>query len=255
MKFMAAHEETKSHLKGWAGDKKLITASFFFWNASTHRSQKSQNGLLRTILYQILRQCPELIQVAYTDYWIAMRSDGRVLKESCADLLTVPALLNALRNISTSMDLDAKFCLFMDGLDEYDGRPAEIIELIDILQAFPNIKACISSRPWNDFEDRFGNNSPWKLYMQDVTKNDILLYVEDKLGQNSRFRQLRTEDSQCPNFINNIVWRANGVFLWVTLVIQSLLDGLTNSDRVKDLQSRVDETPEDLKEYFKTILF
>jgi hypothetical protein len=67
LKFVADHEQTSRYLGEWAGSKRLITANFYFWNAATHRSQKSQQGLLRTILYQILRQCPELIQVAYPD--------------------------------------------------------------------------------------------------------------------------------------------------------------------------------------------
>jgi hypothetical protein len=255
LKFVADHEQTNRYLGEWAGSKKLITANFYFWNAATHRSQKSQPGLLRTILYQILRQCPELIQIAYPDQWVALSSDGKVLKESRDELLTIPALLNTLRNISTSTASDTKFCFFLDGLDEYDGRPADIIELIDILKTFQNVKTCVSSRPWNEFEDRFGNNSPWKLYMHDLTRDDIRLYVGDTLGKNARFRQLQREDPQCPNFVGNIVREADGVFLWVFLVIRSLLDGLTNSDRIKDLQERVNETPKHLKDYFKTILF
>lgn len=190
LKFVADHEQTNRYLGEWAGSKKLITANFYFWNAATHRSQKSQPGLLRTILYQILRQCPELIQIAYPDQWVALSSDGKVLKESRDELLTIPALLNTLRNISTSTASDTKFCFFLDGLDEYDGRPADIIELIDILKTFQNVKTCVSSRPWNEFEDRFGNDSPWKLYMHDLTRDDIRLYVEDTLGKNARFRQL-----------------------------------------------------------------
>jgi hypothetical protein len=255
LKFVADHEQTDRYLGEWAGSKKLITANFYFWSAATHRSQKSQRGLLRTILYQILRQCPELIQIAYPDQWVALSSNGKVLKESRDELLTIPALLNTLRNISTSTASETKFCFFLDGLDEYDGRPADIIELIDILKTFQNVKTCVSSRPWNEFEDRFGNDSPWKLYMHDLTRDDIRLYVEDTLGTNARFRQLQKEDPQCPNFVRNIVREADGVFLWVFLVIRSLLDGLTNSDRIKDLQERVNETPKDLKDYFKTILF
>jgi hypothetical protein len=75
MKFVGAHQKTREYLEEWAGDKKLIIAKFYFWSASTHRSQKSQQGLLRAILCQILRQCPELIQVAYRNQWIAMTSN------------------------------------------------------------------------------------------------------------------------------------------------------------------------------------
>ncbi|PMD37788.1 hypothetical protein L207DRAFT_514949 [Hyaloscypha variabilis F] len=255
MKFVAEHEQTKSYLVEWSGDKKLVIANFYFWNASTHQSQKSQRGLLRTILYQILRQCPELIQTAYREQWIALTSDGKVLKESRDELLTVPALLKTLRNISTSTASDTKFCFFLDGLDEFDGRPADIIELVDILKTLQNVKTCVSSRPWNEFEDRFGKDSPWKLFVHEFTRGDIHLYVEETLGTNSRFQQLLKEDPECPNFVWSIVWDADGVFLWVFLVTRSILDGLTNSDRIKDLQGRLKETPKDLQDYFKSILF
>jgi hypothetical protein len=147
MKFVAAHDETKRYLTEWAGDKELVTANYFFWNASTHGSQKSQRGLLRTIIYQIFRQCPKLIRLAYDDQWIGMTSDNKILKDYSQAILTVPALLGTLRKISTLTLSDTKFCFFVDGLDEYEGRPADIIELIDILMSFPNVKACVSSRP------------------------------------------------------------------------------------------------------------
>ena len=113
-----------------------MTSDFYFWSASTHRSPKSQRGLLRTILYQILRQCPEWIPKAYEEEWIAMTSDGRILKESRDGLLTIPALLNTPKRISTFAALDTKICFFLDGLDEYNGRRADKIELADILRLF-----------------------------------------------------------------------------------------------------------------------
>ena len=254
MKFVASHHKTREHLKEWTGDKKLIIAKFYFWNASPHHSQKSQRGLLRAILYQILRQCPELIRLAYHEQWIAMTSDGKVLRESRDQLLSVSALLDTLRMISTAAS-DTKFCFFIDGLDEYEGRPTDIIELIDILKSFENVKTCVSSRPWNEFEDHFGKDSRLKLYIHEFTRRDIRLFVEERLGKNKRFQQLRKDDPQCPNFVWNIVGEADGVFLWVFLVTRSLLDGLTNSDRIKDLQERLNETPKDLQDYFRTILF
>ncbi|KAI0415762.1 hypothetical protein F5X98DRAFT_365007 [Xylaria grammica] len=60
MKFICSHTTTKELLRGWAGGKRLITAKFFFWNAGT-TLQKSREGLLRSLLFEILRKCPELI--------------------------------------------------------------------------------------------------------------------------------------------------------------------------------------------------
>jgi hypothetical protein len=177
-----------------------------------------------------------------------MTSDGQVLRGSRDQLLSFPALLDTLRKISTTTASDTKFCFFIDGLDEYEGAASDVIELVDILKSFTNIKTCVSSRPWNEFENHFGKDSPWKLYIHELTRNDIRLYVEDTLGENKRFQQLRQDDPQCPDFVWNIVTEADGVFLWVFLVTRSLLDGLTNSDRIKDLHQRVNETPKDLQD-------
>jgi hypothetical protein len=50
--------------------------------------------------------------------------------------------------------------------------------------------------------------------------------------------QLKKEDPQnAPQFVTEIVDRTSGVFLWVKLVVRSLLDGLSNFDRISDLQA------------------
>lgn len=47
-------------LEEWCSNRRLLTPTFFFWNAGT-RLQKSIDGLLRSLVYQMLRECPELI--------------------------------------------------------------------------------------------------------------------------------------------------------------------------------------------------
>jgi hypothetical protein len=48
--------------------------------------------------------------------------------------------------------------------------------------------------------------------------------------------------------------KACGVFLWVILVVQSLLEGLTDGERLSDLQRRLDSLPADLETLFWRIL-
>jgi hypothetical protein len=50
------------------------------------------------------------------------------------------------------------------------------------------------------------------------------------------------------------VEKSQGVFLWVSLVVDSLLDGMRDADRVTDLQKRLQETPKDLEELFQRML-
>ena len=61
MKFICDHAQTRDHLRFWAdsSSKQVVIAKFFLW-ISGSRLQKSQEGLLRGLLFEILRQCPEL---------------------------------------------------------------------------------------------------------------------------------------------------------------------------------------------------
>jgi hypothetical protein len=68
MKFLAHHEKTKALLRQWSGSEDLIIASFYFWGAG-HESQRSQLGLLKGLLYQIILQCPNLIPSVWSSRW------------------------------------------------------------------------------------------------------------------------------------------------------------------------------------------
>lgn len=150
-----------------------------------------------------------------------------------------------------------KICIFVDGLDEYDGRPGDVIRLIEVLKTSTNTKACVSSRPWNEFERAFGQDERNKLYMQDLTRSDIRKYVRDTLENNDTFRELIESEGEESSMalVHDIVNAAQGVFLWVILVVKSLLEGLTNADTFNYLQLRLRHLPRDLDDYFERILF
>jgi hypothetical protein len=87
-----------------------------------------------------------------------------------------------------------------------------------------------------------------RLRLHDLTHRDITKYAEDKLGKNPRFKQLVLEEPLlAPELVEEIVRNADGVFLWVTLVVKSLLAGLGNRDGISDLQRRLRSLPSDLE--------
>lgn len=91
--------------------------------------------------------------------------------------------------------------------------------------------------------------------LQDLTHNDIQTFAHESLNSHARFgRLLAAEPQRAPKLITEIVEKASGVFLWVYLVVRSLMDGLTNANRVSDLQRRLEKLPEDLEQYFLHIL-
>ena len=60
MNHICTHSRTLELLREWGVNRRLLTPTFFFWNAGS-RLQKSIDGLLRSLVYQMLKECPELI--------------------------------------------------------------------------------------------------------------------------------------------------------------------------------------------------
>jgi len=254
MKFICEHKDLATTLRRWSKGGQIVIACFFFWNAGRNALQKSQEGLLRSILYQILRQSPDMISYASPGLWKRLISGES--RDPSAENLTTVQLLNTLQAISMHLNMSrTRFCFFIDGLDEYEGNSNEIIRLIELLKSSLQVKMCISSRPWNEFEKAFGQDQSKKFYMQDLTKKDIRLYIRETLEEDIGFQELKQRDNRSLDLVQDIVDAAQGVFLWVFLVVRSLLEGLTNADRILDLQRRLRLLPTDLNEYFERILF
>jgi hypothetical protein len=111
----------------------------------------------------------------------------------------------------------------------------------------------VSSRPWNVFADTF--NARPSLRLEDFTYEDISYYISSKLSYNLGFVALQRGDPDfASSLIDNMSTKASGVFLWVVLVVQSLLQGLTDGERPSDLQRRLDSIPADLETLFWKIL-
>jgi hypothetical protein len=117
-----------------------------------------------------------------------------------------------------------KLCLFIDSLDEYDGDCKAIADLLKDVALSLYIKVCVSSRLWLVFEEAFENRVG--LCLQDLTYTDIRNYVRGTLEANKKMEQLAVSNPEhATALVSEIVTKANGVFLWVRLVVWSLLDG------------------------------
>jgi len=246
MKYLYYHRKTRKLLLPWAGHTKLVMAGFFFWNAGA-RKQHSQEGLFRSLLFEVLRQCPGLIQTVCSSRWTRQKAP---LNEPWTPQELVETFERLIRH---SVD-DTKFCIFIDGLDDYSGDHQELVNLLKSVFGSSIIKLCISSRPRNIFQENFGGDKFTHLLLEDLTRNDIKLFIREKLEDNVSFQNLEQKDPRCRDLAEEIVNKAQGVFLWVTLVVRSLLKGLTNADRIADLQRRLREFPQELEPYFKHML-
>lgn len=119
MRYISHHHKTISALKEWSGTTKLVMASFYFWNLGP-TLQKSQLGLLKSLLYQILQE-PVLIQPTFADIWPIINGvDQHVHRLSFVEAK------RAFCNLIMMRDLPIKICLFVDGLDGFDGDCFEL---------------------------------------------------------------------------------------------------------------------------------
>ena len=129
-------QRTYDGLREWSPGFELYVLSFYFWRPGS-ALQSSNVGLLRSLLHQICVFFPAVID--------------KILKPKSiwTEKSLTTGILNALGMIKR-----AKFCLFIDGLDEYDGDYDDLLDLLFQLQQLDCIKCCVSSRPETNLRSR-----------------------------------------------------------------------------------------------------
>lgn len=260
MRYLIEHHKTRELLDLWAESTPLSIASFLFWNSGTNE-QRSQTGLLRALLFQILGQYPQLISIVLAWQWSKKYSQlVNSSLENEPNIWTISKLKQALRLLVEQTAIPLKLCLFIDGLDEYDDNQEdtdschqEIADMFKNAASNVNIRVCLSSQPLLVFKDALGTLSGLRL--QGLSFEDIKQYVGDKLGNNPRYQQLALEEPEkAPALVEEIVNKADGVFIWVSLVVKSLLSGLGKRDGIADLQRRLRLLPSDLEDLYYHML-
>lgn len=244
---MLLYNHNDELLHQWSKGDLLIKASFFFWNSGS-KLQMSQEGLLRSLLQQAikqrLKQPSERLTKSLEAFSLTIQATERIQFKELEQLF---------RLLVEEDDEPVKYFFLIDGLDEVDGDKYALVSLVHTLAAYPNVKICVSSRPWVVFEDGFRQQP--SLMLQFLTYNDITLYVRKKLTAQPAFRELAWGyPGNAEELVNEITAKASGVFLWVTLAVDSLIQGLADGDRIDDLRHRLDELPEELEELFQKML-
>ena len=251
LRFLAENLDSKTHMLPWAEEAVVIKASYFFWSAG-NKLQKSVTGLLRTLLSMIFEQIPAVLpKVVPPRKWQTAGSEGKHNVE-----WTEPELLTCLKDCVSLGGKERRFFILVDGLDEIEGSDESCTDLIDLildLASTGNVKICLSSRPWNIFNEAFGSCPQLKL--EHLTNSDIRSYVTGQLHGNRRFQKLSEYDEiSAKSLVEKIIFKAAGVFLWVRLVVRQLLQGLRDGDGMSVLNDKVDGVPEDIDNYFTTLL-
>jgi len=255
MKHMYDDARTHERLKIWAKHDPLCISTFFFWNSGT-KEQKSNCGLLRALLYQIISKYPDLSPIVLPALWAHLYSKAispSSKSEEPMDSWSIRQLMTAFTTLIRQKSIPIKLFFLIDGLDEFEGDHEELARLFQDISSHQNVKVCLSSRPWVVFEHIF-DGCP-SLRLQHLTYPDIEHYVQDKLMGNSFFQRLeRNEPDRAPALVQEIVDKADGVFLWVKLVVNSLLNGIRNNDEMSHLWERLRLLPRELEPLYQRLL-
>ncbi|KAJ4329440.1 hypothetical protein N0V84_000074 [Fusarium piperis] len=246
-KFAVHHRETREGLLHWAKEKHLNRASFYFYYKGT-KLEKSEVGVLRSLLHQILSKRQDLVKFAFPERFEALcfgRNGDKSFEPTYWELKrALEALLNRCWN--------ERFFFSIDGLDEYDADSHQMGELVDVfkmLSKLPNTKFLLTSRPWVVFEERLAGYP--RLRLHELTKPDITCFADQQIDEHPASRMLSdTDRSLISSLKGDIVENSSGVFLWVYLVVRSLLEGLNNGDSIDELRERILELPTDLEDLY-----
>jgi hypothetical protein len=120
MKFLCNDSRSTNMLETWAAGRQLVIGKFFFWKPGSE-IENSINGMVRTLLYDVLRQCPDLISLVLPGQWqevqeLSWQATGTLRLNSDETNKAFRRLFN-FRNSGRPRC----FCFFIDGLDEFDG--------------------------------------------------------------------------------------------------------------------------------------
>ena len=248
MKFIVREHQTLQLLENWKKNGRLLILSFFFWRPGSDL-QKSATGLLRSLLYQIASQWPDLINHIRVQDKNLSGEVSVPLDVSPLAAWTDQRLLYVLKCFFYQKPTSLMACALIDGLDEFIGEEELLLEVIRIFGSAPQCKVCVSSRPEQAFRQEFQMCS--QLRVQDLNRDDMERTVAGKLSPHLKKYPLLPK-----NYFpleDNILRKAEGVFLWLDLMIKILIRGARNEDSYETLLFRLDKTPDTINGMYRYI--
>jgi hypothetical protein len=196
--------------------------------------------MLRSLIYQLLSSRHVFSAMVYEKIKYMIKSRP-MSKWRVQDLqLILSERLEESRNL--------RILLFIDALDEYEGADEKIAEYLEQLASScgPRLRIVASSRPHADFLFQFIKCPGFRL--EDMTASDIYKYVHHRFEKAIQNRQ---EYELLPE---NVIQRADGVFLWARLVCDDLLRGCVRGETASKLATQLDRIPDELPALYKRII-
>ena len=273
MKYALAEKKTRE-LLALADPGTWHLVPFFFHDRGSS-IQKSVLGLLQELLYRLVEANEKLLafiptrlihqclkrNTAATQVSVLPQRYGEnkgpdyVHQESSsAETWLVEDLQEALTAITGQDEVPLNVLFFIDALDEHGGNHRDLIRVIQ--NSFiprgasrVNVKFCLASRPDPAFTNAF--ESCPGLLVHEHTRNDVQWYARQQIASSILYRNIDQDMSQLHQLTAEITERANGVFIWVRLVVEELIERFIDGSAVSQLREILSAMPEELKDLYR----
>ena len=259
----------------------------FFFSDRGAEVQKTIEGLLQELLYQILSRFMGLVDVVAHIYIQALKEaipshelapgrfiDGMVWSRSA--LIDASVVFRAAKShridyqaIWTHANIDRAFrlimnqsriplrlCFFIDALDEHRGDHRKLLDTIQTLAqdraGSAQIKLCLASRPEPIFRAALSQYPGFAI--QKYTIQDIKIYIHGRIESSFADYAVDYNPRDLENLTDEITNKASGVFLWVKLVVEVLIEGIIDGSNIVQLRQILAEIPEELQDLYRRVL-
>jgi hypothetical protein len=218
--------------------------SFFFCQGTDSRINNA-TAVLRGLIYLIVNQQPSLISHVRKKY-------DHAGKELFKDVNAWVALSEIFKSILHDPTLKFAY-LIIDALDECETDLPKLLDsVVQNSIASTRIKWIVSSRNRADIEQKLQlSNSQTRLSLELKDNAEQVSYAVDSYIEHcvSELAAIRYDKPLQGQIQDKIRRKANGTFLWVSLVIKELKEAGT-----WEMLQVVDEMPMDLKEVYSRMV-
>lgn len=208
-------------------DWKII--HFFYDFTGGAAIANTPEGMLRSWILQLAHHSPKSVT-------------------SAPESLTIAAMIEVI--VEALQSDDKRFCIFVDGLDEYEGDLTTLMSLLLEIEQRTRVKLCLASRPEAPIQLALRDHISGKLVMQKWNHRTIRHYLE-KVNSTIAAKLRRP----CPTqVLDQITDRADGVILWARLAFENILHGCQLGEEIDALVLRLEELPAEVEGLYERAL-
>lgn len=211
-----------------------LDSAFYFFRFGD-QVKNNLNILLLSLAYQIASAIP-----AYRRRLLRLFGDGLNVQNSAPRLLWQKLFVSTFLKLGLARPL----LIIIDGLDECDSARI-FLKFLEDLHAFPgSVRVLLLSRSTQSLSlgfERLSKRLPVRHHTLENTKEDLRMYVEEEMAT------MHGDEDFKYAIAAELVRKADGYFLWASLVLTEVLGCHTKDAVLKALE----EVPEELEPLYE----